>query len=307
MFPVLRLVVVFSLAVGAVLDAAVGPLRGRGSGEVSLLRTLSEAFQAGDVWLADRLYSTFWVLAGAAMAGADVVMRMHAGRDPVSFRGRGHGTANRRVWWHKPQRSSWMTAAEYDAIPEWLYLRAVRVAVRQRGFRTRQPVLVTTLTDAAAYPADDLADLYRRRWQAELDLRSLKQTLQMDVLRGQSPDMVRKEVWGHLLAYNIIRTIMAEAARKAGVHPDELSFTGAWQTVNAFLPHLRAAANEEKWLRLWETLVVAVGRHRVGERPDRIEPRAVKRRPKHYPRLRGSRAEARARLRKQAKRTGKKR
>jgi hypothetical protein len=306
-FPVVRLVVIFSLAVGSVLDAAFAPFCGKGSGEVSLLRSLAGAFQRGDVWLADRLYSTFWVVAQAVTAGADVVMRLHAGRTPVWFRGRGHGLGNRRVWWHKPPRPAWMTTQEYDAIPAWLRLRAVRVDVRQRGFRTRQLVIVTTLTDANAYSAEDLADLYRRRWQAELDLRSLKQTLQMDILRGQSPAMVRKEIWGHLLAYNLVRTVMAEAARAANVRPDELSFTGAWQTVNAFLPYLRNAKSEALRERLWAALVVAVQRHRVGDRPDRYEPRAVKRRPKNYPYLKGSRAEARRRLRQRAPRSGKKR
>src|SRR5215472_15922274 len=101
-------------------------------------------------------------------------MRMHAGRSPVWFGGRGHSTANRRIWWRKTKRPNWMTQEQYDVLPEWLRLRALRVDVRQRGFRTERLVLVTTLTDAQAYPAADVAELYRRRWQAELNLRSLK-------------------------------------------------------------------------------------------------------------------------------------
>src|SRR5260370_39434845 len=99
-------------------------------------------------------------------------MRMHAGRTPVPFRGRGHSRASRRVWWRKPQRPAWMTPDEYDTYPEWIRLRAVRVDVRQRGFRTRQLVLITTLTDATLVTLADLAALYRRRWQVELNLRS---------------------------------------------------------------------------------------------------------------------------------------
>ena len=306
-FPLLRLVVVFSLAVGTALDAAMGPLRGKKTGEVSLFRALRGVLEAGDVLLADRLYATFWDVARAVAAGVDVVMRLHASRAAVWFGGRGHGTGNRRVWWRKPPRPEWMSPADYDALPEWLRLRAVRVDVRQRGFRTRQFVVVTTLTDAAAYTGEDIAELYRRRWQAELYLRSLKTTLQMDILRGQTPAVVRNEVWGHLLAYNVIRTVMAQGAATAGVRPDQLSFAGALQTVNAFLPHLRTARTLDEAAALWGALVVAVAYHRVGNRPDRIEPRAVKRRPKHYPKLAVPRAEARRRLKRRVKPVGKRR
>jgi hypothetical protein len=183
----------------------------------------------------------------------------------------------------------------------------VRVLVRQPGFRTRRLVLVTTLTDAAAVTGADLADLYRRRWQAELYLRSLKQGLQMDILRGQSPEMVRKEIWAHLLVYNLVRLVMIQAAVAAGVRADEVSFTAALQTVNAFLPEMRALQTAEDAQVLWEVLLWAVGEHRVGNRPDRYEPRAVKRRPKNYPRLCEPRAAARRRLRTRANRAGKKR
>jgi hypothetical protein len=129
-FPLLRLVVVFNLAVGTVLDAAMGRFEGKGSGEVSLFRSLANLLQRGDVLLADRLYATFWEMAQVLAVGADAVMRMHAGRTAVWFRGRGHSTANRRVWWHKPQRPEWMTQAEYDQIPDKIRLRALRVDVR---------------------------------------------------------------------------------------------------------------------------------------------------------------------------------
>jgi hypothetical protein len=297
-FPVMRLVVIFSLTVGSVLEAAMGGFRGKGGSELSLLRSLGDVFQPGDVWVADRLYSTFWVVAQAMAAGADLVMRWHAGRrQPVWRRGRGHNRGNRRVAWLKPARPSWMSPEEYQAMPDVLHLRALKVEVRRRGFRTRQLLLVTTLTDAAAYPSTDLAELYRRRWQAELDLRALKVTLQMDVLRGKTPEMVRKEVWGHLLAYNLVRTVMAEAAEQGHLRPDELSFAGAWQTVHSFSPYLRLIENEEQAWRLWQGMLVALTRHRVGKRPNRIEPRAVKRRPKQYPTLKGTRAAARQRLR----------
>jgi hypothetical protein len=306
-FPLLRLVVVFSLTVGTVLDAALGRFQGKGHGEGSLFRTLTDVLQRGDVLLGDRLYASYWEIARAQQCGADVVARLPAGRQPPRFRGRGHATANQPLCWLKPPRPSWMSRADYRALPERLRLRAVRVDVRQRGFRTRQLVLVTTLRDAHSYTRADLAALYRRRWAAELNLRSLKQTLQLDILRGQTPEVVRKEVWAHLLVYTIIRAVMAQAAAAAGVRPEELSFAGALQALNAFLPHLRAADSETAVARLWVALLGALGRERVGNRPDRVEPRAVKRRPKNHPRLTEPRAAARRRRKKDGRRVGKKR
>jgi hypothetical protein len=306
-FPVMRLVVVFSLAVGTVLEAALGPFYGKGNGELSLWRTLADTLRRGDILLGDRLYPTFWTVAQAWVKGVEVVMRLHAGRAAVWFGGRGHRLDNRRTWWRKPPKPAWMTQAEYDGLPEWLRLRAVRVDVRQAGFRTKRLVLITTLTDAVAVTGADLAELYRRRWQAELYLRDLKQTLQMDILRGKSPDMVRKEVWAHLLVYNLVRTVMAHAAALAAVRPDQVSFTGALQTVNAFLPEMRAAQTSEDAEALWDVLLWAVGQHRIGDRPDRYEPRKVKRRPKNFRRLNEPRQQARERLRKGEKRVGKKR
>jgi hypothetical protein len=307
-FPVMRLVVVFSLAVGTVLEAAVGRFQGKGQGELSLFRPLLDQLQRGDVLLGDRLYGTYWNVAYALAHGIDVVVRQHAGRAAVWFRGRGHRTDNRRVWWHKPQRPSWMSEQDYDRVPSWLRLRAVRVTVRQRGFRTRRLVLITTLTNGEQISGADIADLYRRRWQAELHLRSLKQTMQMDILRGKTPEMVRKELWAHMLVYNLVRLIMGEAARMDNLRPDEISFKGALQSINAFLPELRAVATTAEAQVLWDILLWSVSNHRVGNRPDRYEPRAVRRRPKKFPRLRVPRKQARRRLRlRGAKRVGKKR
>src|SRR5262249_52126570 len=160
----------------------------------------------------------------------------------------------------------------YRLLPETLLLREVRVRVVQRGFRTKVLVVVTTLLDPAAAPAADIAELYRARWQAELDLRSLKVTLDMDVLRCQSPAMVRKEIWAHLLAYNLIRTQLAQAAQRHGVTPRELSFTGGLQAFRAFAEQLLGCRAEElagRCRTLWELMAA----YRVGDRPDRYEPR----------------------------------
>ena len=302
-FPVLSLVVVFSLAVGTVLEAALGPSQGKGTGERSLFRQRIGQLQPGDVLLGDSLYGTYWNVAWAVAHGVDMVVRLHGSRTPVQFHG--YRADNRRVWWRKPPRPEWMSEADYQRVADEVCLRAVRVNVRQTGFRTRRLVLITTLLDAEAFRGDDLADLYRRRWQAELYLRSIKQSLQMDILRGKTPEMVRKEIWAHLLVYNLVRTVMAHAATAEERRPDEISFKGALQTINAFLPEMRTMQTAEQAQVLWEVLLWAVGTHRVGNRPNRTEPRAVKRRPKTYPRLTTSRAEARRRLRQRVKPAGK--
>jgi hypothetical protein len=296
-FPLMRLLVIFTLSVGTVLDAAMGRFHGKRSGELSLFRTLDDALEPGDVVVGDRIFANFWDVARLKARGIDIVMRMHAGRTPVYFRGRGHSKDNRRTCWRRKKRPEWMTEELYNTLPEWLYLRALRVDVRQRGFRTERLVLVTTLTDAEAYPAADIAELYRRRWQVELNLRSLKTTLQMDILRGKSPDIVRKEVWAHLLVYNIVRALMAKAATEAGARPEEISFKGALQTFNAFWPHLIQASDPAEVARLLTIMINAIAERRVGDRPDRYEPRAVRRRPKHYPRLSMPRTTARALMR----------
>jgi hypothetical protein len=185
-----------------------------------------------------------------------------------------------------------MDETTYQSLPAELELREVCVRVPQSGFRTQVVVVVTTLLDAEAYTAADLADLYRLRWHAELDLRSLKITLGMDVLRCKSPAMVRKEVWAHLLVYNLIRSVMAQAAEAHGADRRELSFKGALQALTAFAERLLQARGQTI-AELYEWLLLIIGAHQVGDRPDRIEPRARKRRPKNYPHLQRPRDEAR--------------
>lgn len=294
-FPIARAVVVFCLATGAVLDAALARCHGKRTGESSLLRQLGDALEPGDVILADRGFGSFYELALWQSRGVDVVVRLHQARRADFRTGRRLGRADHVVVWAKPDRPPWVDDELFGSLPRKLSVREVRVRVSQRGFRTRRLVVATTLADATAYPADALAELYRMRWHAELDLRSLKVTLGMDVLRCQSPELVRAEFWMHLLGYNLIRGVMADAAVGARCVPRELSFAGAVQAVCAFgawgaFDPARAADRRRGLLAL-------VGCSRVGNRPDRIEPRARKRRPKHGALLTVPRDRARARLR----------
>jgi hypothetical protein len=199
------------------------------------------------------------------------------------------------VAWAKPDRTDWMDEATYEAMPAELRVRELRFRVVQPGFRVDELVLATTLTDEVGYGKEELADLFLKRWNIELDFRSIKCSLKMDVRRCQSPEMVEKEVWMHLLAYNLIRGVMAEAARAHGLAPRQVSFTGAWQTMKAFHQSLIEASPEVRE-RLFAAMLKAIAGHRVGDRPGRAEPRATKRRPKKLRYLNEPREEARKRL-----------
>jgi hypothetical protein len=294
-FPIARLVVLFSLTVATVLDAALGPYQGKQTGETSLWHTLYDNLEVGDILLADRYFGSFWELALTKKRGADLVSRLHQRRKADFRLGRRLGKEDHVVDWSKPPRPEWMDEATYASLPAKLAVREVRVRVQIPGFRTRVLVVVTTLLDPLEMPRQEVAILYRVRWQAELDLRALKATLAMDVLRCQSPEMVRKEVWAHLLAYNVIRGQMAQAAKEAGVLPVQLSFKGAVQGVNAFAGWLGTVGPAElaEVLRQLRTMLAS---YRIEERPNRSEPRARKRRPKHYPFLKKPRRKPGTRL-----------
>lgn len=294
-FPLLRWVVLIGLATGALLGSAVGPWRGKETGETALFRQLLDTLRWGDVLLADRYYCSYWMIALALGRGVDVVFRQHQLRHTDFRRGQRLGRYDHVVTWTKPQRPKWMDAETYAAMPDQLRLREVRGSVATPGCRVRDLVVVTTFTDADEFPKADILALYHARWNVEIDLRSIKTYMGMDILRCQSPEMVRKEIWAHLLAYNLVRQVMAQAAREHGVTPRQLSFAGAVQTLNEYRT-LLLTATEADLPALTQHVLTAIASHRVGNRPNRCEPRKVKRRPKGYSRLLKSRAEERQEL-----------
>jgi putative transposase len=294
-FPIVRWVALLGLATGVVLDSAFGPCRGKQTGETALFRTLLCSLHRGDVVLADRYYCSYWMVALLQALGVDVVFRKHQLRHTDFRCGRRLGRNDHVVTWTKPQRPTWMDQATYDSLPETLALREVRLAVTTPGCRVKDLVVVTTLRDHETYTKDEILDLYHERWHAEIDLRSIKTQMKMEILRCKTPEMVRKEIWAHLLTYNLIRKVMAQAAAEHNVTPRQLSFAGAMQTLNEFrtsLLHATAAELPEMTKRI----LTAIARHRVGNRPGRCEPRKIKRRPKGYSRLLVSRAAERAKL-----------
>jgi hypothetical protein len=284
-FPLARVVVLVCLATGCVLDAALGGARGKLTGEHALLRRLHGRLKPGDVVVADAYYSSYDEVMLLRLMGVDVVMRQTGNRRSDFRRGTRLGREDHLVVWHRDRnRRAWMSRAEFAALPRVMPMRELRVRVAQPGFRTKSFVVVTTLLDPEAFPRRELAAVYRARWYAEIDLRSLKQTLKMDVLRCKTPAMVRKEFWAHLLAANLIRGMMAAAARRHGVRPRRLSFQGARQMVEGFRVELNRAAPAAV-AGLVGVMLRSLSALRVGDRPDRVEPRVVKRRPKAYPRM----------------------
>ena len=293
-FPLARIAAIFSLACGTVLDVGICRYAGKGQSELGLLRTLWNLFVPGDVLLADRLMCAWTEMVMLKQRGVDCVCRLTSHRSADFRRGQRLGKGDHVVRWEKPQKPRSIDRRTYDALPEFLLVRECRVRVKQPGFRVKSLIIATTLLDAEVFTKDDLGNLYLARWHAELDLRSLKEAMQMRVLRCKTPELVRKELWTHILAYNLIRTVMAQAASKHGLEPRSISFKGAMQTLEAFQPviALRGEDDDAYRARLYEQLLKAIARHRVADRPDRYEPRLRKRRPKHYGFLRKPRRQA---------------
>ena len=292
-FPVARIVALLCLATGAALELAIGPYRGKQTGELSLFRQLQETLVAGDILLGDKLFCTYLDIARLVTRGVDVVVRLHAHRKVDFRRGQRLGPNDHLVVWHKPtSRPDWLSAEEFAALPAELTMREVRVRVAIPGFRVQSLVVVTTLTDSQQFSAEDIANLYRQRWHAELDLRSIKSVMQMDVLRCKTPDMVRKEIWAHLLAYNLLRSVMCAAAEEHGMPVREVSFKGTLQLLNAFY-HCIITSDPQRLEAICTRLLIAVRQHRVGNRPNRYEPRKRKRPAKPYPAMKASRRDER--------------
>ncbi len=295
-FPVVRLVAMFCWATGAVLDVAMGAYR---SSELTLVGPLWEHLQRTDIVLADRFYCTYVVLSELLAHGCDAVFRLHGGRSrTVDFRrGKRLGHDDRRMTWDRPTVCPrGLSQAQWMSLPEHLTIRVLRFTTPMAGFRSRTIIVATTLLDPVAYPREQIATLYGDRWLVELRLRDIKTTMQMEVLRGKSPAVVRKEILMHLLVYNLIRALMWQAAEKHGRPLHRLSFAGTVEHLNALAPYLWAYGGTPRSAILYALLLEWIARDTLTRRPGRVEPRAVKRRPKEYDRLNKPRQELRQAL-----------
>lgn len=279
-FPIARIGAIISLACGAVVNLGFSRYAGKGEGEVSLLRQLWDVLCPGSVLVGDRLMSGWAGMHLLKARGVDTVSRLSAHRRADFRKGTRLGKDDHLVVWKKPSSIKSVDRPTYNTLPASITVREARFRVEQAGFRTRSVVVVTTLLDPEQASREDLASLYRARWNNELDLRSLKSTMQMDELRGRTPESARKEVWAHVLGYNLIRTVMAQAAARHEIPPRSISFKGAMQTLEAFEPLLAMGpARGAAWRRdVYREVLDAIATHRVADRPDRFEPRLKKRR-----------------------------
>lgn len=274
-FPLARLVAIVSLSCGSVLDWAVGPCKGKETGETALLWGLAQKLQPGDVLIADRAYAGYFMIAWLIQQGVDVVIRQHQRRHTDFRLGQRLGARDHLVSWTRPNRPAWMSEALYASMPESLTMREARVG----GW-----TLASTLIDPKQVSKRELFTLYRQRWQVELDLRSIKNVMQMDILRCKSPEMVEKEIAAHLVGYNLVRTVMAQAACLSALLPRQLSFKTALQLLNAFEHNLRCCPRGRLASR-HASVLGSIAQARLPNRPGRVEPRAIKRRPKSQPLL----------------------
>jgi len=274
-FPSARLVVIFSLAIGSVIDYAISATRGKGTGEHTLLRQIFHSINKGDVLLGDSYFPSYFLMAELYAKGCDGVFQADPHRHYDFRKGNQLGEKEHIVAWKKPKRPEWMDDKTYKSYPETIKVRECKVNGR---------IYVSTLLEPRKYHKQEIAQLYKLRWQAELNLKSIKSIMSMEMLSCKTPDMVRKEIGVHLLGYNIIRTIMAESGEAHGISPLQMSFKSTIQFINSFIP-LFSYCPKEACMQMYRHVLGMISRTRVGNRPGRNEPKALKRRPKNYPLL----------------------
>ena len=282
-FPVIKLVAVFSLATGAVHAFAKGGLKKNHERTLfhQLWPSIVKAFQ---LVLGDRGFCSFADMYRLKHQGVDSVFRLHQARHVDWRKGKRLGRYDRLVAWSKPcKRPHWLSLKQFNALPKSWTVRILKFSIQARGFRTRSVTLATTLLDPMAFPAADIAELYGLRWSVELFLRHNKTTMRLDILRCLSPQMIHREIHMHWMAYNLIRSLMFEAAQTRKVPVSRISFKGAIDIVRQWLPALHAAAiNPKLFRRIYCSLICILAHDLVPFRPNRSEPRAVKRRPKKF-------------------------
>ena len=286
----MRLVLLIALATGVLLGAAHGSYKGKGTGEMSLLRKLLAGVRAGDLLVGDRYYGSYHLLSTLRAAEADGCFRLYDGRQKTFLDGTALGgdeDDRLQVWLKPTTRPKGVDREEWALVPETIVVRVLRYEVKRKGFRCKEVYLVTTLTGAKAHSKADLAGLYEQRWSVELDIRSIKRAMKMHEMAGKTPERIEADLWVHLLHYNLVRRTMAQAAWDKGREPREVSFTETARVLREFGDSLMRGEMDEA------TLTKAITTIRVGNRPGRYEPREVKRKPRKYKELKKARAERR--------------
>ncbi len=297
--PIARAVAILSLATACVMDVAIGPYSGKETGESALLRSMLKSLCKDDIAVLDRYYCSFMMIALLLSQGTHVCTRKHHLRHSDFRRGKRLGKYDHIIVWTRPQRPKWMDKATYAQIPERLELREIRYNIVIPGRRTKTIDVITTLTDAAEYTKEEIAELYGFRWNSELDIRSIKESLNLGHVRCKSPEMVRRELWTTLLGYNLIRTTGAGAALVHRKQPRQISFTSTCQYILASWMLMSCGMIDKTKVNDYcRKLLEQIAECEVANRPGRLEPRVVKRRPKPYKLMQKPRNELRRELRK---------
>ncbi len=266
-FPMMGVVVLFALSTGVVLEAALGKYKGKLTHEVSLFRAIDSGIGKDDIFLADRAYSGWFEMARMRKRRAHFVIRKHQIRSSDFRTGKRLGPDDHLIHLDRPVHPKWMSEKEYQTYPPLLIIRETRIRIENKGFRTREIIVHSSLLDDAKYTKENVAELFRRRWHAELNLGSLKTIMQMEHLRCKEPHRVRNELRAHLMAYNLVRQVMTEAASEGQVEPWQISFKATLSTISDMLPVLgiRQQRNE-----LSQVMLICCVKHVVGNRPDRF-------------------------------------
>jgi hypothetical protein len=292
-FPIAKISVIFSLATGAAIALAIDVLN---THDLTLARKLYEFLKPNDILLGDRAFCAYADLISIKNLGCDAVFRKHQSRKTPMRNGKVIGESDKLVTWHKPKKCpKGLSASEFVTLPSTLIVREVYYYIIIPGFRTEQVSLITTLLDPKTYPALEIVRVYGERWNAEVDLKHLKTTLGMDILRGKTPQMVRKEIYAFLLAYNLLRALMWSAGTTYGTPPLRLSLQRTRQYLNSFIPQLLANSLTKRH-EIVRTLLKIIVHKSVPARPGRSEPRVRKRRPKSYPLMKQPRNQLRRQL-----------
>jgi hypothetical protein len=286
-FPICRVVGITCLSSGALLNAAVGRFNGKGGDEQTLLRSIEKTLDKGDILLGDAFFPTFFFIASMQRQGVDILMEQMGARKRSSDfrRGARLGQRDHLIVIDKPKmKPQWMSEEHYQKAPKFIMVRE---------FKAGGKIMVTTMTCAKTASKESLKALYKQRWSVQLDIRNIKETMGMNVLSCRTPEMALKEIWVYLLAYNLLRLLMVQSAITTSIRPREISFKHCLQVWLIWSCQIDTSNDEQI-----STLLVIMGQQRVGMRPGRIEPRAVKRKPKAYPLLTQPRPLARENVRK---------
>lgn len=282
-FPMVKVLVLFSLLSGAVLEVMIAPFT---TSELGLARLLLyQRLSVNDVVVADRLYGTDADLSMVKAQGAHAVFRAHPSRKSDLNRSKRLGEADDLVQWQKPlKRPTAMSEQQFAQLPGVLWVRQLSYQINQPGFRTKTVTLVTTLLNAQTYSKASLAALYRLRWQAEVNLKHLKTTLKLEFVRCKSPAMVRKDIFVHCLGYNLLRSLILDSVAETAIPTLQMSMQASRQVLLTFMPQLMSAEEVQRY-EYYGLIMVLLWEQRLPQRPNRVEPRVVKRRPKCYSRL----------------------